>query len=148
MKPVLQSRGLSLTRAHQCRPSFRPPGHWSSGLRGFLRPPGRVALTVSAGSSGPFLSGAQGHVESSSLDQTGAFGRRPWRQGLLITPHHGHVVSAQVVPGGIDRSLAAVSLLSFCFLRQSCSGLSSTSKRGKFLTVEKVLILYNLLRTS
>ena len=54
-----------------------------------------------------------------------------------------HRLSLAVLTG----SPATVSLLSFCFLRQSCSGCSSTSKRGKFLTVKKVLILYNLLRT-
>ena len=55
-----------------------------------------------------------------------------------------HKLFLVVLPGSPE----AVSLLSFRFLRQSCSGLSSTSKRGKFSTVESVLILYNMLRTS
>lgn len=76
-----------------------------------------------------FLGKDPGDKDCSSLHTTGT-----WSQ---------HRLSLAVLTG----SPAAVSLLSFCFLRQSCSGLSSTNKRGKSLTVEKVLILYNMLRT-
>ena len=99
MKPVFQSRGLSLTLA---RPSFRPqaPGPLGCGASSDL--PGWWHWRSQEAAQAISWMVLRG-TSSLLLLIRWVFGRRPWRQGLLITSHHGHVVSAQVVPGGIDR---------------------------------------------